>query len=358
MKRLAIIAVALLLPFSAMGYGYPASLETGTGLFGTDAVTASVGGAGAVDAGGSAVLLNPSCLALLGSARIQAGVGPVLSKETVETPYGKFNISTIALGSTGFSLALPAGRGLGIGAGIIRLSDFSYKGEFYDYGIQGTDTVTVFEQQNNSGSVWEASAGIGIRLVDGISAGVSGGYRFGSGTRDYFHDTSVDTAYTIIETWEESAFAYRAGLTGSFSRVRIGAAYTSGMDMYPSRVSAGAMLGDMSAWEPALGADLEIKFPGDSTQFTARVFGGALISGNSLYGRAALMLFSGSGSDAGEGTGLSMGMSVKMNDHINLDAALSWTNQNRNGDAFGGYADNASVTDTNTGITAGITWKP
>lgn len=358
MKRITIVLVTLLLPFPIMGYGYPASLETGTSLFGMDAVTASVGGAGAVDAGGSTVILNPSGLGLVRSARIQASVGPVLSKETVETPYGKFNVSTIALGSTGFTLAIPAGRGLGFGAGICRLSDFSYKGEFYDYGIQGADTVTVFEQQNNSGSIWEASAGIGTRLVDGIYAGVSGGYRFGDGTRDYFHDTSVDTAYTIIETWEESSFAYRAGLTGVFSRVRIGAAYASGMDMYPSRVSAGFMLGDMSLWEPALGADLEIRFPDDSTQFTARIFGGALISGSSLYGRAALFLFSASGSDAREGTGLSMGMSVKMNEHLNLDTALSWTNQSRTGDVFGGYAENASVTDTNTGLTAGITWKP
>ncbi len=358
MKRAGITAVVLLLPFSVMGYGYPASLESGTGLFGIDAVTASVGGAGTVDPGGAAVFLNPSGLALLGSARIQGSIGPVLSNESVETPYGRFNVATIAPGVAGLAAAIPAGPGLGFGAGLCRLSDFSYKGEYFGYtGTGGSDsTVTVFEQQNNSGGIWEASAGVGARVFTGVYAGVSGGYRFGSGTRDYFHDTSVDTAYTVIETWEESSFAYGAGLTGVFSALRIGASYQSGMDMYPSRVRTGVVFGDMTAWEPALGADLEVRFPGDSTQFTVRVYGGSLLSGRTLYGRAALFMFSPPGSDAGEGLGFSLGMSLKMSETLDFDAALSWMNQSRTGDVFGGYAENASVTDTNTGITAGITW--
>jgi len=346
------------LPFAVFGFGYPASFGIGTSLVGLDAVTASTGGVSSIDVGGSSLMLNPSGLGLLRTARIQAGVGPMLTKESVETPYGIFNISDIALGSVGLTAAFPLSDGLGAGLGIVRRSDFSYTGEFYDTIIEGTDTVIVFEQQNNSGSVWDASAGLGTRLVNGLYAGAAIGYLFGSGTQDYFHDTSIDTAYSIVETWDESALVYRAGLTAAIERVRLGAAYSSGMDKYPARASLGAVLGDMSAWEPAIGVDAEIIFPGDSTRFAARIFGGTLLSGNELYGRASLFLFSSQGSDAREGTGLSIGASLKVAARLDLDAAFSWTSEKRTGDAFGGYYEQASVTDTNSGITFGMTWKP
>lgn len=350
--------VILLLPFTLFGYGYPASQETGSSLVGFDPITASVGGVSSLDVGGSLLMSNPSGLALLRVARIQVGVGPVLSKESVETPYGKFNISSIALGSVGFTAAFPIGNALGTGIGVSRLSDFSYRGEFYDFVIQGTDSVVIFEQQNNSGSVWEACAGLGATIVPGLNVGASAGYRFGSGTDDYFRDTSIDTAFVIIETWEENAMAYRAGLTAVASRLMVGATYTNGMEKYPPRVSLGAVLGDMNKWEPAIGAEVELQFPGDSTRFAGRLFGGTLISGNDLYARAAVFMFSSQGSDTKEGTGLSMGISLKMAEKLFLDAALSWTSESRNGNVFGGYNPQSTVTDTNTGITAGITWKP
>lgn len=346
------------LPFSVLGFGYPASLGTGTSLVGLDAVTASTGGVSSVDIGGSSVMLNPSGLGLLGTARVQAAVGPVLTKESVETPYGIFNITDIALGSVGLTAAFPLTDGLGAGLGIARRSDFSYTGEYYDTLIEGTDTLIVFEQQNNSGSVWDVSAGLGTRLFDGLYAGAAVGYMFGSGTRDYFHDTSIDTAYSIIETWDESELAYRAGLTAEINRVRIGAAYSSGMDRYPARASLGVVFGDMSSWEPAVGVDTEIAFPEDSTSFSARLFGGTQLYGNELYGRASVFLFTAHGSDASQGSGLSMGASLKVAARLDLDAAFTWTSEKRTGEAFGGYSDQAIVTDTNSGITLGITWKP
>ncbi|GEM_PF-5723369 len=356
-KKMFPLMVAVL-PFAVFGYGYPASFGLGTSLAGLDAVTASTGGVSSIDVGGSSLMLNPSGLGLLRTARVQAGVGPVLSKESVETPYGIFNISSIALGSVGFTAAFPLSDGLGAGLGFVRRSDFTYTGEYYETTIEGADTVIVFEQQNNSGSVWDASAGIGTRLLNGLYAGAAVGYLFGSGTLDYFHDTSIDTAYSIVETWDESALAYRAGLTAVIKRARFGAAYSSGMDKYPSRASFGAVLGDMSAWEPSIGVDAEIQFPGDSTRFSARVFGGTLLSGNEFYGRASVFLFTSQGSDVRQGTGLSLGASLKVAARLDLDAAFSWTSEKRTGDAFGGYAEQASVTDTNSGITFGMTWKP
>lgn len=346
------------LPCAVFGFGYPASLGIGTSLVGIDAVTASVGGVSSVDAGGSSVMLNPSGLGLLRTPRVQTGMGPVLTKESVETPYGLFNITDIALGSVGLTMAFPLSDGLGAGLGIVRRSDFSYTGEYYDTLIEGTDTLIVFEQQNNSGSIWDASAGVGTRLLNGLYAGASIGYLFGSGTLDYFHDTSIDTAYSIVETWDESALIYRAGLTAAVERVRLGAVYSSGMDRHPARASFGAVLGDMAAWEPAVGVDAEMMFPGDSTRFSARLFGGTQLYGNELYGRASLFLFSSQGSDAGQGTGLSMGASLKVAARLDLDAAFSWTSEKRTGEAFGGYSDQATVTDTNSAITLGITWKP
>jgi hypothetical protein len=347
-----------LLPFAVFGYGYPASLGTGTGLAGYDAVTASTGGVSSIDVGGSSLMLNPSGLGLLRSSRVQFGVGPVLSKESVETPFGIFNISSIALGSTGLTAAFPLSEGLGAGIGIVRRSDFSYTGEYYDTIIEGVDTVIVFEQQNNSGSVWDASAGVGTRLMNGLYAGAAVGYLFGSGTQDYFFANSIDTAYSVVETWDESAVVYRAGLTAVIKRVRAGATYSSGMDRHPARASFGAAIGDMSAWEPSIGVDTEILFPGDSTSFAARIFGGTLLSGNEFYGRASVFLFTSQGSDAREGTGLSIGASLKVAARLDLDAAFSWTSEKRTGDTFGGYSDQATVTDTNTGITFGLTWKP
>lgn len=346
------------LPFAVFGYGYPASLGIGTSLVGFDAVTASTGGVSSIDVGGSSLMLNPSGLGLLRTARVQAGVGPVLCKESVETPYGMFNISSISLGSVGFTAAFPLSEGLGAGLGVVRRSDFSYTGEFYDTIIEGADTVIVFEQQNNSGSVWDASAGVGTRLMNGLYAGAAVGYLFGSGTLDYFHDTSIDTAYSMVESWDESALAYRAGLTALIKRARIGAAYSSGMDKYPARASFGAILGDMSAWDPSIGVDAEILFPGDSTRFAVRIFGGTLLSGNEMYGRASVFLFSSHGSDAREGTGFCLGASLKVAARLDLDAALTWTSEKRTGDAFGGYTEQASVNDTNSGITLGMTWKP
>lgn len=350
--------LVLVLPFAVFGFGYPASLGIGTSLVGLDAVTASTGGVSSIDVGGSTLMLNPSGLGLLRNARIQTGVGPVLSKESVETPYGLFNISTIALGSVGFTAAFPLLDGFGAGLGVVRRSDFTYTGEYFDTIIEGADTVIVFEQQNNSGSVWDTSAGVGARIMNGLYAGAAVGYLFGSGTQDYYHDTSIDTSYTIVETWDESALAYRAGLTVTIKRARIGAAYSSGMDKHPARASFGAVLGDMTAWEPSIGVDTEVLFPGDSTRFTARIFGGTLLSGNELYGRASLFLFSSQGTDAREGTGLSLGASLKVAARLDFDAAFSWTSEKRTGDTFGGYTDQASVTDTNSGITFGMTWKP
>lgn len=358
MSNKLLLSVILTLPFTLLGYGFPASQETGTSLVGLDPVTASVGGVSSLDIGGSAVMLNPSGLALIGKTRVQVGIGSVLSKESVETPYGRFNISTIALGSVGFTAAFPIGRSLGTGVGICRLSDFSYKGEFYDFVIQGADSVVIFEQQNNSGSVWEASAGLGATLVNGLHAGASVGYRFGSGTDDYFRDTSVDSPLVVIETWDENAVSYRAGLTATLSRFMAGVAFTNGMEKYPSRVSLGAVIGNMTRWEPSVGAEIELQFPGDSTRFAGRLFGGTLISGNDLYARASVFIYSSQGRDTKEGTGFSMGISLKAVEKLCFDAALSWTSESRTGNVFGGYNPQSTVTDTNTGITAGITWNP
>ncbi len=358
MIKKAFLLAVLSLPVALLGYGYPASLETGTSLVGLDAVTASLGGATSLDLGGSLVLQNPSGLALLRTSRIQASVGTVLTKESVETPYGLFNISDIAAGPIGLTAAFPLLDGLGAGFGFARLSDFSYTGEFYDYLIEGVDTVVVFEQQNNSGSFWEASAGLGSLIIDGLYAGASVGYRFGSGTSDYFHDTSIDTAYSIVDEWDESGIAYRAGLTAVISRARFGATYASELDRYPSRASFGFALGDMTLWEPVIGGEVELRFPDDSTTYVARVFGGTLLSGNEFYGRASVFMFKPAGGDTKQGTGLSLGVSLKVAARMTVDAAFSWTTENRSGTVFGGYSDQTTVTDTNSGITAGITWNP
>ena len=357
-KALFLWLVLVLLPGALLGYGYPASFGTGSSLAGLDAVTASLGGVTAVDLGGAGVLLNPSFLGLLRAPRIQMSVGPVLSKESIETPFGRFNVSTIALGSTGMTAAFPITDGIGCGVGISRLSDFSYKGEYYDYILQGPDTVVVFQQQNNSGSIWESSAGVGARLLEGLHAGASVGYRFGSGTWDFFQDTSVDSPFVDVETWEESGLAYRVGLSLIASRARIGAAYTNGMDKYPPRASLGFAIGDMTAWESSFGAEVEMQFPGDSTRFTARLFGGTPLSGNDLYGRAAVFMFESQGSDSREATGVCMGIGLKVSRTLVFDTAVSWINESRTGDVFGGYPQQATVNDTHSGLTAGLTWNP
>lgn len=365
--RLPGIAILLVFPAALLGYGYPASYGTGSSLMGLDPVTVSVGGVTSLDLGGSVVMLNPSGLALLPGPRIQAGVGPVLSKETIETPFGRFNVSTIAMGSVGMTAAAPVSPGIGAGLGISRLSDFSYKGEYLliSPGSSGMmpDTVKVFEQQDNSGGFWEAAGGVGAKLTDRLYIGASAGYRFGSATVDYYYDNihnspdlPPDTSY--VETWEESGFAYRAGLTAVLSRARLGATYTSGMERYPARASFGAGIGNMAVWESALGADVELLFPGDSTRFTARLFGGTPLYGSNLYGRASVFLFNSQGSNTREGTGLSMGMSVRIAQRMTLDAAFSTITENRTGDVFGGYWEQASVTDSHSALAVGFTWNP
>jgi len=266
MKLFSAIAILFTMVSAAGAWGFYDAMGDGSPIDGVTPVQSSMGGVRALPSGwGASIFLNPAELATLPAARINGSAALIQWRSNI---FGVRDYDFLVTGNTGgmnLTAAVPLGDRLAIQAGITRVSDFGYNGvnNWTEPTPNGGWVVTMAQVLDSWGSLWEANAGVGIKLAPWLSAGVSGGLRFGKGSWTLVRDV-VDPALplpdTTIETsWEESAPCFHAGLLMPFSFGTFGVSATSSSDMYHSRLSTGFQRDLQQLWGGTAGMELQMQ---------------------------------------------------------------------------------------------------
>ncbi len=338
MRARSLLALVLALSVHAVSaFGYEDAIGQGTIIPGISARNLLMGGAIAIGYGDpTSVLLNPANLGRVASAGIEFNIGPGIATENIIDSLGRYTRSYIGLGPTSVAARMPAGRSMTLGAGIARVSDFSYDGLHYlaeDPLIPGY--ITGEQRFNSSGGLWEAVAGCSYRVARWLTLGVSAGPRFGSADFEYeFVDRVGDEDSTYSWDMEENALCVHAGATLPIGLNTVSASWISGSDDYPSRIAAGAILHSGGTAEGfSIGLEGEVRSPGDSSSVAGRL--SARFSPNPGFIFGLGMSFLDDGGESGSSTaGFNLGVSVSLGKAV-LNGSFAFVNSKRSDVAFG-----------------------
>lgn len=330
MSALLLLAGPVLLSgrWTALGFGYPDAIRSGTILGGFSVRSIACAGAMAAATGSSdpgALFANPAGLVIAPATRLALGGGVSLWKETVELNTYRQDQNGLVIGTAMAAFKTEPGPGYAFGAGIARVSDASHEDARYNYGSPpDTTTLESIERFHSSGGFWEVLGGGAVSLAPWLDVGISAGQRFGTITREYeFDDLIGNSDSTWTTEIEEEEFCWHAGILVPFGFNSVGLSYSSESENYPSRLALGGMINAGSTNRGAIGLEGELRDPGGDNQIVARAFG--------QYSPEHNLLFMGgvSFSEASDPnlTTLSIsGGGVYSLRHFHFEAALEWRN--------------------------------
>lgn len=338
MKARGLLALVLALSVHAVSaFGYEDALDQGTVIPGISARSLLMGGAMAIGYGDpTSVLLNPANLGRVSAPGIEFNVGPGIATENIEDSLGRHSRSYIGLGPISIAARIPAGRSLTFGAGMARVTDYSYDGLHYlaeDPLMPGF--ITGEERFNSSGGLWEAVAGGSFRVARWLTLGLSAGPRFGSADLEYeFIDRVGEEDSTESWSVDENALCIHAGATLPLGLNSFSVAWISGSDDYPSRVAAGAIFHSGGTAEGfSVGLEGEVRSPGDSSTVIGRVSTRFTPNPGFIFGAGLSFADRGSGSGSSN-LGLSLGVSISLGKAV-LNGSFAFLNSKRDETAFG-----------------------
>ncbi|MCD4701945.1 MAG: hypothetical protein K8S24_08840 [Candidatus Aegiribacteria sp.] len=352
--------IVLMLPAVVLAWGFHDAMENGSAIVCVTPRSSAMGGVWSLPSSGAAsVFLNPAELSLLNGTSINATTAIVQWNSVIT---GELNYDHYISGNTG-AVTIAAGTeisdAVSIGAGISRVSDFNFNGindilediGFQEYKIYAIDFL------DSQGSLWEANTGISVIINDWLTAGVSGGIRFGSGSWNLRHNVinplGVDDT-TIVE-WEESDFCSHVGILMPFTFGTFGISGTNSTDRYRSRVAVGFQRDFSVLNGGTLGTEIDIQsIEEKNPAVSGRMFAclsGILPNVRSIYSvgfirasdyqRAALCI----------GTGASIDF-----ERMNIDLGVSWMSRSRAGFAFNEPLIH-NIDDAGTYYSAGLSWR-
>ena len=355
MKKLAICVVTALFifPFSAFGYGYPDAMGQGSPLPGVDPVSHGFGGVMSVNVGSMNLFCNPAELTAFNPS-FTASIGSLILKQTVDDGAGKHNLTYAGLGASSFQTGLSTGS-VSLAMGIAKIRDYTYKGEYFFWESEIDTIPHGFENLIVDGGVWESAAGFATTLPGKVSFGLSGGYRFGEVSYDYYWHHFAESIPDSIENWnrEEGEFAWRAGVSYPASEsITFGAVYSSASENCPASIASGLSVGNLSAYFPGFGVEARIYDTEINKAWTANFFGG-IHPDHNLYFRGGLILASRGGNDANTSLGLAVGATIDLG-KTDISAAFNFGSEKRN-DFVLGFPYAETITDVITAFSVGAT---
>jgi hypothetical protein len=347
----------LSIPCTCLANGYYDVLAGGVPVEDFGALSSSMCGSRATynwDA--LAVINNPAGLAGLTGPTTTASWGFGTWREVYEFGSDRKMNSDPMQGTRCIAAAVPVSPWLVAGTGFAVVADGDYSGTHYlnnPFLASGTGMVEFLE---SSGCQYEALAGLGCRLGEQISAGVSSGLRFGGVDYDYMlYDATFGTIDSVA-SWSTdiSEMALRGGaiLTGSIGA--IGASYVSAGEDYPSRLSAGARVVAPHLANSTVGFEADITSPLARNLFTGKFICSYPISGD--MGMNVGVSFGDYTSELGKGMGFSVGGFGTFG-RTRIDIGLHWMDRVRDGAAFEGESS-SEVEDSSTLVSLGLTLLP
>lgn len=357
--RSMLVALAVLaLRGPAPAFGYEDALADGTLLPGSGPFSMAFGGVRSTGLGDpSCLFLNPADLSRVSSSAFLVCVGPGIGHEVVDVGQGRSERSNLGLGPTEGCFRISLGQRAGLGAGITRVSDFTYDATQYvaSDSLQ-PDQITYSESFKSTGGLWEAAGGFGWRFVRWMSAGASLGTRFGGGSVDFAHDDWVGEDDSLYSSdWSESSLCAHLGVSAVFGLNSIGVSYATSSDHYPDVLSAGAMLFSGGEGSGMIGFEGEITDPSEAAQFTGKLFGS--VSPDRTFSMRGSLLFGsrGTSSEKRSVLGFGLGASVDLGKASMEGAFLSTRMAREEGGAFG-FEQVERIVDTVSLVTLGLSY--
>lgn len=357
MKRL--IAAFLLLPAAVLAWGFHDSMGYGSPVRCISPRQSAMGGSWAMPSSGPAsVFLNPAALSMQDGVTLTASAA-IIEWRSAVVGENLFNILDTGTGGAGtLAFGLPVSERVAVGAGIARVSDFGFNGVSMVMEELGPELYEVYSIQflDATGSLWEANAGVSVELADWITAGVSGGLRFGTGSWDYrnvFSDPDVPPD-TLEDDWDASDFAFHGGILLPLSFGTFGASGTNSSEKYHSRIAFGFQREFRVLSGSTMGIELDLDDVEDRPSWEGRCF--AHFCEMIPNVRSTYSVGFNRPADHHH-TALTMGTGARiLLGDVDLDLGVSWMSRSRAGYIFPEpYVDN--IDDAGTYYSVGMTWR-
>ena len=237
--------VLLLLTVSASGYGYWDIFSFGGRVQSLSPVSAGMCGSSVPDSSSAySVFANPSALVeidglIVSASGWETGWSEIITYHYTCTEPHRDNLGgMIPRGE--FAVAFPVWNGFSAGAGIATVSQYDMKATMQVYHEVGYLHSELWKTMvtDATGSLNEALVSIAGSLGP-VNIGISPGVRFGSGESTTFSNRVSGPDSTIIETWDHSEFALRAGASTSLGYTVVYSFFVSGDSRYMSFADIG-----------------------------------------------------------------------------------------------------------------------
>ncbi|HOD18617.1 MAG TPA: hypothetical protein PLX54_00265 [Candidatus Fermentibacter daniensis] len=349
-------AVLLFLASDAASFGFIDSYRGGSPESGAGAYSAALAGRNSTHTGDAfAIFLNPAGLSSLDETHLAVAAGALGWKETHARELGREYRTGSITGMRCFSASTPLGSRFVIGAGISAVADADYNGTRLLYD-ELSGITTGQEILEASGTQWDAVAGASYEPAEGFSIGVSGGYRTGVITLDYYrYDNDlagVDSVY-----YGENDIGEPAVRVGAMQRTELstlGVSYSAGGECLAPVLSCGFSILAPHLQNTRVGFEADLMSP-----LGRNDYGGRLSIEYPLLMRTMVMLgvsFSNYSSESGSGMGFSVGGNQGLG-KLDLTVAMHWQTKR----VFGRYIpgeDSDWVDDSTTELMMGLSIRP
>lgn len=359
MRFLKILLAAVLLPSALLAWGFHDAMWKGTPVVCVTSKQSAMGGVWALPSSGAAsIFLNPAELSLLRGAELNATAAMIEWRSSVYRVLDHDHLLTGSGGAATFAVGAPLSGRLAVAAGITRVSDFGFHG----FMSVLEETVPMYFEVNSiqildsRGSLWETGAGLSCIITDRVTAGVSGGLRFGSGSyeyrNDYVHESSTDD--TVEVDWTESDLFIHGGILLPLEFGTFAFSGTNGTRRYRSRL-AGGFQRDFEVLDGStMGVEFDIQSATERPAYSGRFFAhfAEMIPGV----RSTYSIGFNRATDYHH-TALCMGTGARIHlGNADLDLGVSWTSRSRSGIHFPEpYVD--SVDDSGFYYSIGTGWR-
>jgi len=278
----------LVLAVSAFGYGYWDIFGLGGRVQSLSPVSAGMCGASVPDASSAySVFTNPSALAGINSLTVsvsgwETGWNEVITYHyTCKEPH-RDNLGAMSLRGE-FAVAFPLWNSFSAGAGVAAVAQYDMRAT-----MQVFREVGYLHRELWKTMVTDATGMLNEALVSfagsvgPVNIGVSPGVRFGNGELTTYSNRVTGPDSTIVEQWDHSEFALRAGASTSMGYMALYSSFVSGDSRYMSFANIGVSASFPFLDGGYLGAELGL-FDGDKLKGTAFARFPGIVEGSNMY---------------------------------------------------------------------------
>jgi len=274
MKSFAFLTgVLVVFSVQAFCFGYYDSITNGTLVPGLSPLQAALGSVRAVGTCEPvSIFLNPAQTAFLPLSLQLSGSSIQWSESVSESDVEKATRTMMSNDNGTAAFVWRAGT-LAIGAGIAKVAEFGYEGTHVvsadsDYLQQSLAILT------SNGSQWEMLGSVSAIVSGYLSAGFSGGVRTAAADYSYSFTSQEFGIPDSSAEWsfEETEFAWHAGLALNGEMFKSGVSYSSGTSRMEDIIALGGSALAPHINNTTVGFEAEVTSPFDSNRFMGKLF--------------------------------------------------------------------------------------